>query len=430
MRWLLAQAGHDLTVPELPARALIRYYRNGGATDNPADLKLQSGPVVTLLDLDSGDRPGDRALLDATCAALEAREIQCFAALSRWGGASLEAIRILDDAIEPATLSGIISLQDFTVGGGEGRRQVTEELTRLDVPVIKGLRLASRTVNQWQLSVDGIPSDKVHYKLAMPELQGISQPMVLATAETEVIDERTGVALTLTQPVPDRVEAVADRLKRWRILQSKDNADKRVAIIYYNHPPGRQNIGADNLDVPASLLEMLTWLKAEGYDTGPLPESPEALTDLIQQRGVSLPDDPSALREMAEEVASMSGGTYRRYFETLPPVVRQEMIHGPLGYLHERLGQAHQMGEKELATGLLSRGIRDLRYLIEHVQHANRKVALVRLDEYEARWQKRLDEGGHKNNLEDSRIALANTGIPGSGAGERRRASQWWWMTG
>jgi cobaltochelatase CobN len=413
LRWMLVQTGLDLSVPNLPPRALIRYYRNGEAMEQPANLNLQPGPVVTLLDLDSGDRPGDRALLDATCGALEDRGIQCFAILSRWGGASLEAVRTLDSAVGPATLSGIVSLQDFTIGGGEGRRQVTEELTRLDVPVIKGLRLASRTANQWQLSIDGIPSDKVHYKLAMPELQGVSQPMVLATAEPEVIDEHTGVALTLTQPVADRVETVADRLKRWRALQSKPNADKRVAIIYYNHPPGRQNIGADNLDVPASLYEMLTWLKAQGYDTGPLPESPEALTDLIQERGVSLPDDPRALREMVGEVASMDSDTYRRYLETLPAVVQQEMAHGPMGYLHERLEQAHGMGEKDLATGLLNRGIRDLRHLIEHIQHPDRKKALTRLDEYEALWQRRLNEGGHRRELEAGRDALLSTGIPG-----------------
>jgi len=413
LRWMLVQTGLDLSVPNLPPRALIRYYRNGEAMEQPANLNLQPGPVVTLLDLDSGDRPGDRALLDATCGALEDRGIQCFAILSRWGGASLEAVRTLDSAVGPATLSGIVSLQDFTIGGGEGRRQVTEELTRLDVPVIKGLRLASRTANQWQLSIDGIPSDKVHYKLAMPELQGVSQPMVLATAEPEVIDENTGVALTLTQPVADRVETVADRLKRWRALQSKPNADKRVAIIYYNHPPGRQNIGADNLDVPASLYEMLTWLKAQGYDTGPLPESPEALTDLIQERGVSLPDDPRALREMVGEVASMDSDTYRRYLETLPAVVQQEMAHGPMGYLHERLEQAHGMGEKDLATGLLNRGIRDLRHLIEHIQHPSRKKALTRLDEYEALWQRRLNEGGHQRELEAGRDALLGTGIPG-----------------
>ncbi|KPP96990.1 cobaltochelatase subunit CobN [Marinobacter sp. HL-58] len=413
LRWLLVQAGEDLEVPDLPPRALIRYYRNGEASSEPADLDLQPGPVVTLLDLDSGDRPGDRALLDATCEALEERDIQCFAVLSRWGGASLEVVRNLDDTVGAATLSGIVSLQDFTIGGGEGRRQVTEALTGLDVPVIKGVRLASRTANQWQLSVDGIPSDKVHYKLAMPELQGVSQPMVLATAEPEVIDELTGVALTLTQPVQERVEAVADRLKRWQTLQAKSNADKRVAIIYYNHPPGRQNIGADNLDVPASLHEMLTWLKGEGYDTGPLPDSPEALNDMIQKSGVNLPDDPRGLEEMAGKVASMNSNTYQHYLETLPSVVQEEMTHGPLGYLHERLEQAHGMGEKDLATGQLSRGIRDLRHLIEHLQHPNRKQALVKLDEYEALWQRRLNEGGLQGELKASRDALADTGIPG-----------------
>ncbi|TGN39312.1 cobaltochelatase subunit CobN [Marinobacter confluentis] len=413
LRWLLVQAGHDLTVPELPARALIRYYRHGEAIEDPVDLGLKSGPVVTLLDLDSGDRPGDRALLDATCAALEDRGIQCFAVLSRWGGASLEAVRSLGDTVSPATLSGIVSLQDFTVGGGEGRRQVTEALTRLDVPVIKGLRLASRTASQWKLSVDGIPADKVHYKLAMPELQGVSQPMVLAAAEPEVIDERTGVALTLTQPVNERVNAIANRLKRWQTLQTKADAEKRVAIIYYNHPPGRQNIGADNLDVPASLYEMLTWLRNEGYDTGPLPDSPEALNDLIQNQGVNLPDDPRGLQEMAGKADSMTADTYQRYLETLPAVVQEEMSHGPLGYLHERLEQAHALGEKELATGLLNRGIRDLRHLIEHVQHPNREQALTRLDEYEALWQRRLNEGGQQDALKSSRDRLADTGIPG-----------------
>jgi cobaltochelatase CobN len=413
LRWLLVQTGENLEVPELSPRSPIRYYHNDEATDNPSELNLEPGPVVVLLDLDSGDRPGDRALLDAGCDALEARGMQCFAILSRWGGASLEAIRKLDQTTGPATLAGIVSLQDFVVGGGEGRRQVTEELVRLNVPVIKGLRLASRTRNQWQLSVDGIPADKVHYKLAMPELQGVSQPMVLATAEPEKIDPLTGVALTLTQPVPERVDALAERLERWQTLQTKANADKRVAIIYYNHPPGRQNVGADNLDVPASLFEMLTWLKAEGYATGPLPESPEALLDLIQQRGISLPDDPRSLKEMASEVASMSAETYSRYLQTLPAVVQQEMVHGPTGYLHERLEQAHQLGEQELALGILNRGVRDLRHLIEHVNHPGRPKTLTRLDEYEALWNRRLKEGGHKSELEAKRVALTDTGIPG-----------------
>lgn len=413
IRWLLAKAGHDMDYAKPEPRASIRYYQKGEASADASALMLTDDPVVVILDLDSGDRPGDRDLLDDTCAALEARELQCFAVLSRWGGASLDALRALEETIPLATLAGIVSLQDFTIGGGEGRRQVTKELIRLNVPVVKGLRLASRTRNQWQLSVDGIPADKVHYKLAMPELQGVSQPMVLATAEPEVIDPLTGVALTLTQPVPNRVDALAERLKRWQVLQTKDNADKRVAIVYYNHPPGRQNVGADNLDVPASLFEMLTWLKAEGYKTGPIPDSLEALLDQIQQRGVSLPDDPRSLKEMASEVASMSAETYRRYLQTLPDVVQQEMVHGPTGYLHERLEQAHQLGEQDLALGILNRGVKDLRNLIEHVKHSNRSIALAHLADYETLWTQRLKEGGHKSEVSAQRVLLADTGIPG-----------------
>ncbi|KAA1174363.1 cobaltochelatase subunit CobN [Marinobacter salinexigens] len=413
LRWLLVEAGESLTVPVLPPRELIRYYRNGESVTGAPELNLEAGPAVAVLDLDSGDRPGDRDLLDAACRALETRGLQCFSVLSRWGGASLEAIRSLPQVIGPATLTGIVSLQDFTVGGGEGRQGVTEELIKLNVPVLKGIRLSDLTEAEWRLSVDGVPADKVHYQLAMPELQGISQPMVLAVAQPAKTDPLTGVALTLTEPVQERVNAMAGRLSRWYQLQVKENRDKRLAIIYYNHPPGRQNIGADNLDVPASLYEILHRLKEDGYNTGPLPESPEALLELIQQRGVSLPDDPVGLRQMAPMLESLSAPEYQRYLETLPDVVQQEIVHGPLGYLHERLEQAHDLGQQELALGLLDRGIRDLRHLIEHVQHPGRQSALAALDHYGDRWRTRLQQGGQLDVLASLREELAASGIPG-----------------
>ena len=49
--------------------------------------------------------------------------------------------------------------------------------------------------------------------------------------------------------------------------------------------------GADNLDVPASLFDLLNSLKAAGYTTGELPATPEALLDRIMAHGVNLPED-------------------------------------------------------------------------------------------------------------------------------------------
>jgi cobaltochelatase CobN len=93
LRWLLAEAGETLEVPAPQPRQVVRYYRGGKAVASAADLDLAKGPAVALLDLDYGDRPGDKQLLDALCQALEARKLQCFAVLARWGGASVQAVQ-------------------------------------------------------------------------------------------------------------------------------------------------------------------------------------------------------------------------------------------------------------------------------------------------------------------------------------------------
>ncbi|WP_254432129.1 cobaltochelatase subunit CobN [Aquisalimonas sp. 2447] len=418
-RWLLAEAGESMDVPEPRPRDTIRYYRHGTASPDADAMELDDGPAVALLDTDYGDRPGDRDLLDAACAALEERGIQCFAVLARWGGASVEAVETLAERAAPADLAGVVSLQYFTVGGGEGRRDATAALTELDVPVIKGIRLSGLTEPEWLLSEDGIPWDSVHYQLAMPELQGISQPMVLAVSRPTEVDERTGLELSLTRPVDERVTALAHRLQRWSALQTTDNADKRVALVYYNHPPGRHNVGADKLDVPESLFEMLQQLQAAGYDTGELPESAEALHDKIQDRGINLPDNRAGLDDLLGRVPSLSREEYRAYFDTLPEAVQAELEHGPVGYLHARLMDAKDQEHRALAESLLERSVGDLRHMLRNHEHASQQRALDLLRQYEQQWQALLDQGGDTEDVTKLRDALIRTGIPGlSGWGD------------
>nr|WP_198021986.1 cobaltochelatase subunit CobN [Algiphilus aromaticivorans] len=419
MRWLLARAGHDIAVPEVTPRPLLRYYRDGRAHADAADLDLADGPAVALLDLDSGDRPGDRELLDAACDALETRGLQCFGVLARWGGASVEAVETLAERAAPAALSAVVSLQDFTVGGGEGRRAVTKALKALDVPVIKGMRLADRSEAEWRLSAQGVPADAVHYKLAMPELQGMIAPIVLAVARPSETDPVTGVRLRLTRPVAERVDMMAERLQRWQRLRTRDNADKRVALVYYNHPPGRQNIGADKLNVPESLLEILRALQVAGYDTGELPKDGDALLSMIQDRGVYLPEHRDALAELDGRVPAMPVDAYQLYFETLPDSVRAELEHGPIGFLHARMVEAVEAEAPAIGKRVLARGVADLRHLLEELEHPARDRALDLLDQLERGWEARLREEASEADLAKLRDALIRTGIPGlSGWGE------------
>ena len=68
--------------------------------------------------------------------------------------------------------------------------------------------------------------------------------------------------------IPERVEKYGRRMESWLRLRQKRNQDKRVALIFYDYPPGEANLGmAAFLDVFQSLAAILARLKAQGFDT-------------------------------------------------------------------------------------------------------------------------------------------------------------------
>ncbi|MCS4505245.1 cobaltochelatase subunit CobN [Arhodomonas aquaeolei] len=412
LAYLAREAGADVSVPEPQTRAPLRYYHDGEVV--PADdLGLEAKrPVVAVLDHDTGDSVGQRALLDALCEAVREQGPQCLVLLARWGQASVTALETLDQRLGDTPLGAIISLQGFVIGGGDGREAATRALESLEVPVLQGIRLSKRTEAEWRLSPDGLPADSVHYRLSMPEFQGVSQPMVLAAAEPPRIDPLTGIELTVTHPLPAQVNAIARRAGNWITLQRKANADKRIAIIYYNHPPGRHNIGADNLDVPASLVTILHRLKAAGYRVGDIPEDAGAMVERLQERGVNLPEQSDALAGMADRVNTMDAATYRRWFDTLPETARRAVSGGPVAALVPRLRRALTLGRAETAQTLLTRTAGDIRHLLEEAKHPAAPRALDLLGQLETAADEALDSG-EWDRAEQLARALRDTGVPG-----------------
>ena len=409
----LANRGQPGTVMPPEPRPALRFYQDGQITD-PTELAWRGETLVAVIDHGRADRHGDADLNDALCQTLQQRDIACISLFAAWGEGTLQALRWLEGAQHPP-LAAVVVLQDFVLGGGEGREEATDLLKRLDVPVLKALRLADRDEDGWQLSSDGLGRDKVHYQLAMPELQGISQPMVLAAWASAQIDPNSGIRFGFSQPLPSRVEAIAARIHRWQRLQKKSNENKRVAIIYYNHPPGRHNIGADNLDVPQSLFAILQRLKAEGYNTGALPESPEALLALLQDRGVNLPEQGDALAEMVGKVAGLDREAYLRWFRSLPAALQAEMEHGPLGYWNAQMRRALQGSHLEIARHTLRSGSSELHHVLDGVDHPARARALDLLAQLEDFYEQALAQPGLANWAEADALieGLAATGIEG-----------------
>lgn len=376
----------------------------------PADKLRISGDrrVVAVIE----DQHADVGLSEAICRAMSARSLECLTVLAGWGKPSSDALAVLREKVG-ARLGAIVSVQDFIIGGSSDRAAATRSLEQLDVPVLKALRLHDVTAEGWRMSEQGLAWDSIYYRVAMPELQGISQPIVVAAAAAAHVDALTGIAVTRVAAIPSQVDQLTARVERWVRLQLTKNADKRVAIVYYNHPPGRHNIGADNLDVPASLLEILRALKREGYDTGPLPESPAALLERLQQDGVNLPEQGDVLRAMATRVANVSGDQYGRWFATLPEALQKEMTGGPLALLQANVAATQASRLPQQARGQVTRTLHEVEHLLEGAQHPARARAIDLVRQLQAAYETQLTKGGNEARLDSLTRAIAATGIEG-----------------
>lgn len=104
-----------------------------------------------------------------------------------------------------------------------------------------------------------------------PETEGIQPLPPLCSREP-------GSEISALEPIPDRVELVADVTTRWLRLRALQNRDKKLAFFIYNFPPGPGNVGvAYFLDVAASVRSMLEALAADGYAVGE-PDPSDAVT--------------------------------------------------------------------------------------------------------------------------------------------------------
>ena len=86
------------------------------------------------------------------------------------------------------------------------------------------------------------------WAIANPETTGAIEPTVLSAKRKKYIDG-SDKPLYYYDLVDENVDQLLARLKAWSQLQRKANKDKKVALLYYNHSQGKQNIGASYLNV-------------------------------------------------------------------------------------------------------------------------------------------------------------------------------------
>ncbi len=253
----------------------VKEYLNwyNSRSDISADLKDPLAPCVGLVLQRTHLVTGDDAHYVAMVQELEcmgAKVIPVFA-----GGLDFSKpvdAYFYDPISKNAIVDTVVSLTGFALVGGPARQdhpKAIDALKRLNRPYMVALPLVFQTTEEWQDSDLGLHPIQVALQIAIPELDGAIEPIILSGR-----DGATGKAIALQ----DRIEAVAQRAMKWASLRRKPKVDKKLAITVFSFPPDKGNVGtAAYLDVFGSIYKVLEALQQNGYDVQGIPESAEAL---------------------------------------------------------------------------------------------------------------------------------------------------------
>ncbi len=197
-------------------------------------------------------------------------------------------------------------------------------LQQINVTPLKGIISYYMNETVWNES-NGLSPSELAWQIALPELDGETEFILFSGKEKDPVSGEY-----YYKPFTSQLEWITDRAISWAKLHDKANSDKKVAIIYYNHGGGKDNIGASYLDMAPSIANLLDNMSAEGYDVG--NRAPPGGTELIQlmlRQGRNIGTwAPGELTSMVENgtVILIPAGKYEKWFNELPAAKRQEVI--------------------------------------------------------------------------------------------------------
>lgn len=111
------------------------------------------------------------------------------------------------------------------------------------------------------------------------------QPIVTSSKEPANSNARR----TEKRSILFQVKRLLKRIQKIYVLQNKPNEEKQIALIYYNHPPGKELLGASYLNVvPNSLYSILERMKSEGYNVGDNPPTEEDVFEKVSNYGLNM----------------------------------------------------------------------------------------------------------------------------------------------
>src|SRR6516162_7035557 len=274
-------ARHSGARIEAPVPRSAGYIPGEGAVDLERLVAFcQRGrPCVTSIFYRAMLLAADAAPIDALCRALAERGLAPAPLVvpSLKDRAAAEFVRAALGRLKPAV---IVTATAFAAAAAAGEPTPFDEI---DVPVLQAV-IATTRRSAWSQSPRGLGPADLAMHVVLPELDGrVLQGVIAFKGPLPAQDDLCFSAFG-SLPEADRVTILADRIAALVKLQAAPRSERRVAVLLPDYPgaPGRAGY-AVGLDVPASVVELLSDMQQANYGVTGAPRTSRALLDALAE---------------------------------------------------------------------------------------------------------------------------------------------------
>lgn len=213
--------------------------------------------------------------------------------------------------LDGKVIANVLLVNTFLGSNPDGRKAWHQAM---GIPVINILSYRTGTRADYYKDLVGVSSFYLPMTLTNAEYIGMQDPVVLAANEG-------GEMVT----IPEQMTMLIGKAMNLAKLQTMNNADKKVALLFWNHPPGEKNQGASNMNVPRSIEYMISELRKDGYQFDVVKEQEiiDAVSVMLRPRYRK--GEIDALMKTAHW-DFLPLATYKTWFATLPASVQQDIV--------------------------------------------------------------------------------------------------------
>ncbi|NPE29900.1 cobaltochelatase subunit CobN [Methanococcoides sp. SA1] len=266
---------------------------------------------------------GQTGVVDALIEDIESKDCNVIVGFDTFD----DIVQYYCDENEEPLVQSVISLKSFRLNYFDPLKG-EEELKKLNVPVLRGIVAEISTSTNVADANSGIPNAQMVRKTISPNLDGIFEYILVGQS---IYDAESMSSEYVA--IDGQVDWISNRSIKWAELKLAENEDKKVAVIYYNYPSGKDNIGASYLDTITSMRLLLDEMDDANYTVSDLPANNSELLERIWAQGINAGSwSPGVLDEMVENrtewgLQLIPMETYKQWFEEeLPEDLRNSVI--------------------------------------------------------------------------------------------------------